>query len=61
MKGVVEALGRALGVELEYEPAVVPYLVEGRTAAVSVREGGPQATGLGHQNPWLPPSGGRSA
>lgn len=37
VKGVVEALGRALTVELEYEPASVPCLVEGRTAAVSFR------------------------
>jgi phenylalanyl-tRNA synthetase beta chain len=37
MKGVVEAIGRALGVELEYEPGAVAYLVEGRTAAVFLR------------------------
>jgi phenylalanyl-tRNA synthetase beta chain len=36
VKGVVEALGRALGVELDYEPGSVPYLVEGRTADVRV-------------------------
>ena len=35
VKGVVEALGRALGVELDYAPASVPYLVAGRTAEVS--------------------------
>jgi phenylalanyl-tRNA synthetase beta chain len=34
VKGVVEALGRALGVELDYEPGTVPYMVEGRTAEV---------------------------
>ena len=37
VKGVVDALGRALGVELDYEPADVPYLVEGRTADVFFR------------------------
>jgi phenylalanyl-tRNA synthetase beta chain len=37
VKGVVEALGRAQAAELEYEPAVVSYLVEGRTAEVFVR------------------------
>jgi phenylalanyl-tRNA synthetase beta chain len=37
IKGVVETLSRALGVELDYQPAVVPYLVEGRTAEVSFR------------------------
>jgi phenylalanyl-tRNA synthetase beta chain len=37
VKGVVEALGRALGVELDYAPAVVSYLVEGRTADVFFR------------------------
>jgi phenylalanyl-tRNA synthetase beta chain len=34
LKGVVEAVGRGLGVELSFEPASVPYLVEGRTAEV---------------------------
>jgi phenylalanyl-tRNA synthetase beta chain len=37
VKGVVEALGRALGLELDYEPASVPYLAEGRTAEVFFR------------------------
>jgi phenylalanyl-tRNA synthetase beta chain len=37
VKGVVEALGRALGVELEYEPGSVRYMVEGRTAEVFFR------------------------
>ena len=37
VKGVVDAVGRALDVELEYEPASVPFLVEGRTAAVFFR------------------------
>ncbi len=35
VKGVVEALAQSLGVELEYQPAKVPYLVEGRSAEVS--------------------------
>jgi phenylalanyl-tRNA synthetase beta chain len=35
VKGVVTALGRALGIDLEFAPASVPYMVEGRTAAVS--------------------------
>jgi phenylalanyl-tRNA synthetase beta chain len=40
VKGVVAAIGRALGVTLEFEPATVPYFVAGRAAAVSfeVRE-----------------------
>jgi phenylalanyl-tRNA synthetase beta chain len=37
VKGVVDAVGLALGIELEYEPGAVPYLVEGRTAAVLFR------------------------
>ena len=37
VKGVVDALGRALGLELDYEPASVPYLIEGRTADVFFR------------------------
>ena len=35
VKGVVEALAQSLGVELEYQPAKEPYLVEGRSAEVS--------------------------
>jgi phenylalanyl-tRNA synthetase beta chain len=35
VKGVVDALGQALGVALDYRPAKVPYLVEGRSAEVS--------------------------
>ena len=34
VKGVVEALGRALGVDLDYAPASVRYLVEGHGAEV---------------------------
>jgi phenylalanyl-tRNA synthetase beta chain len=37
VKGVVEALGRALGIDLDFEPASIPYLVEGRTADVYFR------------------------
>jgi phenylalanyl-tRNA synthetase beta chain len=37
VKGVVDALGRALGLELDYAPASVPYLVEGRAADVFFR------------------------
>jgi phenylalanyl-tRNA synthetase beta chain len=33
-KGIVEALGGALGLSLQFEPAQVPYLVAGQTAAV---------------------------
>src|SRR3954464_13557098 len=35
VKGVIDALGEAAGVTMEYEPAVVPYFVDGRAAAVS--------------------------
>jgi phenylalanyl-tRNA synthetase beta chain len=35
VKGVVDALGAAGGVTLEYEPGAMPYFVEGRAAAVS--------------------------
>ena len=35
VKGVVDALGGAIGVTMEYEPVTVPYFVEGRAAAVS--------------------------
>ena len=37
VKGVVEAIAEALGLELEFEPAVSHYFVEGRTAAVNFR------------------------
>ena len=37
VKGVVDAVGHALGIELDYEPGSVPYLVEGRTADVFFR------------------------
>jgi phenylalanyl-tRNA synthetase beta chain len=37
VKGAVDAVGRALGVELDYAPATVSYLVEGRTAEIHFR------------------------
>jgi phenylalanyl-tRNA synthetase beta chain len=36
VKGVIEALGRQLGIELEFAPAEEPFLHPGRSAAVSV-------------------------
>jgi phenylalanyl-tRNA synthetase beta chain len=37
IKGVVEAIGAAFGLELEFEPAVSLYFVDGRCAAVNFR------------------------
>jgi phenylalanyl-tRNA synthetase beta chain len=37
VKGAVEAIAAGLGLELEFEPAVSHYFVEGRTAAVNFR------------------------
>jgi phenylalanyl-tRNA synthetase beta chain len=37
VKGVVEALGGAFGVELEFAPASVPYLLAGRAATIDAR------------------------
>ena len=37
LKGVVEAIARALSLELEFEPVVSHYFVEGRAAAVNFR------------------------
>jgi phenylalanyl-tRNA synthetase beta chain len=34
VKGVVEMLARAFGLEFEYEPADIPYMVPGRSASV---------------------------
>jgi phenylalanyl-tRNA synthetase beta chain len=34
VKGIVEALGRALGVEIEFEPTSARYFVEGRAARI---------------------------
>jgi phenylalanyl-tRNA synthetase beta chain len=41
VRGVVEAIAKAFGVELEFEPANVPYLVPGRAASIdfAVRSG----------------------
>jgi len=48
VKGAVEAVASALGLQLEFEPASVSYLVEGRAAAVSfaVRENMSRRFGL---------------
>ena len=48
VKGVVDALGGAIGVTMEYEAVTVPYFVEGRAAAVSfdVRPGISRRFGL---------------
>jgi phenylalanyl-tRNA synthetase beta chain len=37
LKGVVEAIAKAFGVELKFEPANVPYFVPGRAATVDFR------------------------
>ena len=37
IKGVVEAIGTSLALDLEFEPAASHYFVEGRTAAVNFR------------------------
>ena len=47
VKGTVDAIAAALGLELEFEPAVSTYFVEGRTAAVSFRV----RTDAARQNP----------
>ncbi len=51
LKGVLEALGRQLGVELEFAPAEEPFLHPGRSAAVSV--GGVPAGWLGEVHPLV--------
>jgi phenylalanyl-tRNA synthetase beta chain len=51
LKGVMEALGRQLGVELEFTPAEEPFLHPGRSAAVSV--GGEPAGWLGEVHPLV--------
>ncbi|HST69954.1 MAG TPA: phenylalanine--tRNA ligase subunit beta [Solirubrobacterales bacterium] len=51
LKGVVEALGRGLGVELAFAPAEEPFLHPGRSAAVSV--GGALAGWLGEVHPLV--------
>ncbi|HEU5254169.1 MAG TPA: phenylalanine--tRNA ligase subunit beta [Solirubrobacterales bacterium] len=51
LKGVLEALGRQLGVELEFAPAEQPFLHPGRSAAVSVA--GEVAGWLGEVHPLV--------
>jgi phenylalanyl-tRNA synthetase beta chain len=51
LKGVLEALGRQLGVELEFAPAEEPFLHPGRSAAVSI--GGEAAGWLGEVHPLV--------
>jgi len=48
VKGAVEAVGSAFGLTLEFEPASVPYLVDGRSATVSfaIRENMSRRFGL---------------
>ena len=54
VKGVVEAIARALAIELEFEPAVSRYFVEGRTAAVNVRLRADVSRRLGLLGPIAP-------
>jgi phenylalanyl-tRNA synthetase beta chain len=51
LKGVLEALGRQLGVELEFAPAEEPFLHPGRSAAVSI--GSEPAGWLGEVHPLV--------
>jgi phenylalanyl-tRNA synthetase beta chain len=51
LKGVLEALGRQLGVELEFAPAEEPFLHPGRSAAISI--GGAPAGWLGEVHPLV--------
>ncbi|HEX3040929.1 MAG TPA: phenylalanine--tRNA ligase subunit beta [Solirubrobacterales bacterium] len=51
LKGVLEALGRQLGVELWFAPAEEPFLHPGRSAAVSI--GGEPAGWLGEVHPLV--------
>ena len=51
VKGVVEALGRALGIEFDFEPASSSHFVEGRTASVSVRPPRDEADAAAAQRP----------
>ena len=37
VKGVVEAVAKAFGIELEFEPATVSYMLPGRSAAINFR------------------------
>jgi len=51
LKGVLEALGRQLGVELEFAPAEEPFLHPGRSAAIAI--GGAPAGWLGEVHPLV--------
>jgi phenylalanyl-tRNA synthetase beta chain len=51
LKGVLEALGRQLGVELGFAPAEEPFLHPGRSAAISI--GGEAAGWLGEVHPLV--------
>jgi phenylalanyl-tRNA synthetase beta chain len=51
LKGVLEALGRQLGSELEFAPSEEPFLHPGRAAAVSI--GGTPAGWLGEVHPLV--------
>lgn len=51
LKGVLEALGRQFGVELEFAPGEEPFLHPGRSAAVSI--GGESAGWLGEVHPLV--------
>ena len=51
LKGVLEALGRQLGAELDFAPAEEPFLHPGRSAAVSI--GGEAAGWLGEVHPLV--------
>ena len=51
LKGVLEALGRQLGVELDFAPAEEPFLHPGRSAAVSIA--GAPAGWLGEVHPLV--------
>ncbi len=51
LKGVLEALARQLGTELEFAPAEEPFLHPGRSAAVSI--GGTPAGWIGEVHPLV--------
>jgi phenylalanyl-tRNA synthetase beta chain len=51
LKGVLEALGRQLGIELEFAPAEEPFLHPGRSAAIAI--GGASAGWLGEVHPLV--------
>jgi phenylalanyl-tRNA synthetase beta chain len=51
LKGVLEAMGRQLGTELEFAPAEEPFLHPGRSAAISV--GGRSVGWIGEVHPLV--------